>query len=111
MKLDEEQMMFFGDSVPVVPYPDDGSFNPYPLFTIEAKDKKTGKILARTRMVAPVSTEMGCKNCHGGTWRVNNVAGFTDETSKDVLAVHDRISKTKLINMAEKGKPVLTTAQ
>lgn len=107
MKPSEDQMMFFADGVPVVPYPDDGSFNPYPLFTIEAKDKITGKILARTRMVAPVSTEMGCKNCHGGTWRVNSTAGFTDETSRDVLAVHDRISKTKLLNMAEKGRPVL----
>ena len=60
---------FSAKLVPVVPYPDDGSFNPYPLFTIEARDTKTGKLLASTRNVAPTSTEMGCRNCHGGEWR------------------------------------------
>jgi len=106
MKLEEEQMAFVADSVPVVPYSDDGSFNPYPLFTIEARDKDTGKILARTRIVAPATTEMGCRNCHGGKWRVNGAAGVSEETSKDILAVHDRISKTGLLDMAEKGRPV-----
>ena len=93
--------------VPVVPYPDNGSFNPYPLFTVTARDSATGKVLATTRCVAPTSTEMGCKNCHGGTWRVAGVAGFTDETSADVLAVHDRINKTTLLADARAGKPRL----
>jgi len=107
MKLNEEQMAFTADMVPVVPYSDDGSFNPYPLFTIEAIDKNNGKILVRTSVVAPTSTEMGCRNCHGGKWRVNDQAGLSRETSKDILAVHDRISKTNLLGLAEKGQPVL----
>ncbi|MDD2218503.1 MAG: cytochrome C, partial [Desulfoplanes sp.] len=98
---------FEASLVPVVPYPDDGSFNPYPLFTVTAKDSATGKVLATTRCVAPTSTEMGCKNCHGGTWRVAGVAGFTGETSADVLAVHDRINKTTLLADARAGKPWL----
>jgi cytochrome bd-type quinol oxidase subunit 1 len=93
--------------IPVVPYPDDGTFNPYPLFTVTARDKETGRVLATTRCVAPTSTEMGCKNCHGGTWRVAGVAGFTDETSSDILAVHDRINKTTLLADARNGKPRL----
>lgn len=107
MKLAKENPVFVADRIPVVPYSDDKTFNPYPLFTIEAIDKNSGKILARTRVVAPVSTEMGCKNCHGGKWRMEGVAGFSDETAGDVLAVHDKISKTELLKMAKKGKPVL----
>ncbi len=66
MKLKEDHMAFEASLVPVAPYPDDGSFNPYPIFTITAREKKTGKVLARTKMVAPTSTEMGCKNCLAG---------------------------------------------
>jgi len=107
MKLVKENPAFVADGIPVVPYSDDKTFNPYPLFTIEARDKNSGKILARTRVVTPVSTEMGCKNCHGGKWRMEDVAGFSDETAGDILAVHDKISKTELLKMAKKGKPVL----
>jgi len=97
---------FAADLIPVVPYPDSGGYNPYPLFTIEARGEG-GELLAMTRVVAPTSTEMGCKNCHGGEWRVAGVAGFTDETSRDVLAVHDRLSGTNLLEMAENGEPRL----
>jgi len=107
MVINEDLGVFVTNDIPVVPYPDDGKFNPYPLFTIEASDKKSGKILAQTRVVAPVSTEMGCKNCHGGKWRMGDVAGFSDETASDILAMHDKISKTELLKMAKKGKPVL----
>jgi len=107
IKFVKENQAFVTDRIPVVPYSDDKTFNPYPLFTIEARDKKSGKILARTRVVAPVSTEMGCKNCHGGKWRMEGVAGFSDETAGDILAVHDKISKTELLKMAKKGEPVL----
>ena len=90
MHLKEDLKAFEATLIPVVPYPDQGGYNPYPLFTIEAHDSASGKLLARTRTVAPTATEMGCKNCHGGQCRVDGKAGFTDETSADVLAVHDR---------------------
>ena len=107
MKLEEDHGAFVANFIPVVPYPDDGSYNPYPMFTIEARDIETGKILARTKVVAPVSTEMGCRNCHGGKWRVAGVAGITDDTAIDVLAVHDKISKTNLLKLGGKGQPRL----
>ncbi len=107
MKPTHAENAFEATLVPVVPYPDGGSFNPYPLFTVTAKDKETGEVLATTKCVAPTSTEMGCKNCHGGTWRVAGVAGFTDETSANILAVHDRINKTTLLKDAQAGKPRL----
>ncbi|WP_321394464.1 cytochrome ubiquinol oxidase subunit I [uncultured Desulfuromusa sp.] len=107
MKLEEDHRAFTAPFLPVVPYPADGSFNPYPIFTITAKDKETGKVLMTTKTVAPTSTEMGCKNCHGGGWKVAGVAGFTDETSLDVLAAHDKNSGTNLVERAKNGEPML----
>ncbi len=107
MHLAEALHAFEATLIPVVPYNDDGSYNPYPTFTIEAIDKQTGRMLAQTRTVAPTSTEMGCRNCHGGQWRVNGKAGFTDETSANILAIHDKRSGTNLLEMAQNGKPRL----
>jgi len=106
MELDAEKSMFAAALIPVAPY-QDGRFNPYPLYTIEARDTETGEVLARTLAVAPTSTEMGCTKCHGGDWRVDGVAGFTDETARRVLAVHDKHSGTELLAMAERGEPRL----
>ena len=105
MDFNEDYNAFVAASIPLVPYPADEAFSPYPLFTVEAVDKTNGKVVARTMCVAPVSTEMGCKNCHGGAWRVKGRAGLTDQTSMDILAVHDRISKTDLLKAAEEGRP------
>lgn len=106
LKLDESGEIFFAGHIPVIPYSEDGSFNPYPLITIEAKDKTTGRILATTKTVAPASTEMGCKNCHGGTWKFADVTGIGDSTANDILAVHDKNSHTHLQRLARKGKPI-----
>jgi hypothetical protein len=106
MKLDDTGEIFFADHIPVVPYSKDGSFNPYPLMTIVAKDKTSGKILATTKTVAPASTEMGCKNCHGGKWKFAGVAGVSDTTANDILSMHDKNSHTNLKKLAKKGKPV-----
>jgi cytochrome bd-type quinol oxidase subunit 1 len=103
----EDRNSFIAEMIPVVPYKDDGSFNPYPQFTVEAIDKETKEVLIRTKVVAPVSTEMGCRNCHGGGWRFNNVSGVTDETAINILKVHDRLNGTDLLVSAEGGNPIL----
>ncbi|HRV89429.1 MAG TPA: cytochrome c [Prolixibacteraceae bacterium] len=103
----EERNSFVAEMIPVVPYHDDGSFQPYPLFVIDAVEKGTGRLLASTKAVAPVSTEMGCRNCHGGGWRVNGVSGVADETAVNILKVHDRINGTALYGSASQGSPVL----
>ncbi|MDM8525632.1 cytochrome ubiquinol oxidase subunit I [Desulfococcaceae bacterium HSG8] len=105
MDFDEDSETYAAKNVAIMPYKNDGGFHPYPIVTIEARDSETGELLAMTRITAPVSTEMGCKNCHGGEWRVGNVTGISPGTSRDILAVHDRISKTDLLEMAEKGQP------
>lgn len=110
MKYDEKAGAYVAEAVPVLPYRDLGGkkvYNPYPLFTVEAKDQETGEVLARTRMVAPVSTEMGCRNCHGGPWRWQGVSGISDETAKNILRVHDRNSGTDLLERTVKGESLL----
>ncbi len=103
-----EGMPFFeAKLIPVVPYPDNGGYMPFPMFTVEAHDAASGNLLAQTKVVAPTATEMGCRSCHGGPWIVEGLAGISDETGQDVIATHDRMSGTDLVARAEAGKPVL----
>jgi len=96
MQVVEENAMFAADSLPLP--------SSSPLLTIKAKDKENGNILAQTMVVAPASTEMGCKNCHGGKSR--RAKNSLEDVVEDILALHDKISKTELVKMVEKGKPV-----
>jgi len=96
---------FTAEQILVLPYPRQGGFDPYPVVIIEARDNND-VLLATTKVVAPVSTEMGCNNCHGGPWRVDGRTGFSRETAANILAVHDRLSGTDLLRSAREGKPV-----
>lgn len=107
MTYSEKSRTFEAAGIPVVPYSDDGSVNPYPVFTVTARDAQTGQILARTKVVAPVGSEMGCRSCHGGEWRRNGVTGISDQAAQGVLEVHDKRSGTTLLAQARAGKPVL----
>jgi mono/diheme cytochrome c family protein len=106
MKVDENLMAFVTKDLPLVPYPRTGGFNPYPLVEIEAREPGSGRVIASTRVSVPVSTELGCRNCHGGPWRVDRKAGISKTTAEDVLTVHDRINKTRLKKEADQGRPV-----
>jgi cytochrome bd-type quinol oxidase subunit 1 len=107
LDLHEELGCFEAKLIPVEPFQKGQGYNPYPIFTIQARDAATGKLLAETRTVAPTSNEMGCKNCHGGSWRIDGLAGISRETGRDVLDSHDRLSNTDLAGMAENGEPRL----
>jgi mono/diheme cytochrome c family protein len=96
---------FTATLLPVFPYPAANTFMPYPALTITATNQ-AGEVLATTRVVVPESTEMGCRTCHGGDWKVQARAGISDLTAKNVLAAHDRISSTHLQELAAMG-PVL----
>jgi len=98
--------IFVAKSIPLAPYREDGTFNAYPLVTVEAREKSSGKVLARTRVVAPVSTETGCYRCHGGEPRKLG-AGISTETAANILAVHDRHHGTTLLADASAGNPRL----
>jgi cytochrome bd-type quinol oxidase subunit 1 len=105
--MDLEGSVFAANWIPVVPYGDDGTFNPYPVFTITARDASSGELLALTKAVAPTSTEMGCRNCHEGGWAFHGVSGMADLTAINILKAHDRYNGTTLLADAEKGEPRL----
>jgi len=107
MHANTQKKAFIADFIPVTPYNDNGQYNPYPMFTLKAFDEKTNELLAETQVVAPTSTEMGCRNCHQGGWRWNNVSGVSDLTAENILAVHDRYNNTTLLEDAKNGKPKL----
>lgn len=103
---DDKSSSFKAENIPVIPYNDSGQYNPYPVFNIEARNE-SGKLLAETKAVITASTEMGCRNCHGGAWRWKNISGISDETASNILYVHDYSKKTALLKQAKKGRPVL----
>ena len=105
LDLDDSSGTYAARGVPVMPYTRDGTFMPYPLMTVSAVDNG-GKVLAETRIPVPVSTEMSCRLCHGGGWRMDGKAGLSDETAEDILAVHDRMNRTGLLSLARGGNPV-----
>lgn len=78
--------------VPMVPIDDDGRLNPYPLAMIRVI--QNGTEIARTQTVIPVSQELSCNLCHGGS-------GVS--TGTDILRAHDQLHGTNL----EQQKPVL----
>lgn len=98
--------LFSAAGVPVTPYPDTGGVNPYPVFTLTAKDAKTGATLAVTKAVAPVSTEMRCFTCHGGSFAVDGETGVSGATAGSILALHDKRNGTDLAARAVAGGPV-----
>lgn len=103
--LQEGTAVFNANAIPLLPYRNDGTFGPYPLLTIEARDAASGALLATTNAVLPVSTELGCRSCHGGEW-AKGVAGISTATATSILETHDRINGTNLQQQAAAGTPV-----
>ena len=105
--LDEQTGDYLARWIPLVPYRDDGTFNPYPVIEVQARDAQSGEVLAATAAVAPASTEQHCHFCHGGEPRWKAMTGISDETADNILKTHDRNSGTSLYEEARTGKPRL----
>ena len=105
--LDEEGLAFAAKDMAVTPYAGDaaGAFQPYPVADVTVQDKD-GATLAVTGTVLPVSTETGCRNCHGGPWKDGVAGGIAAETAADILAVHDKRNATDLAELAQQGATV-----
>ena len=84
--------------IPLTPYNNDGTKNYYPLVKVTAKDS-SGKILATTKVVLPISDEMDCKACHSSTsgytaakpsagWE--NDANAEKDFKYNILKLHDQ---------------------
>jgi hypothetical protein len=83
MALDANGIGFVATGIPITPYDDDGTWNPYGKALISVRDGG-GTLLQTAEVVAPVSTELNCFNCHGAN------------AFLDILQTHDRRSGTHL---------------
>lgn len=96
-----ETSSFVVTGVPITPFRDSSpsTLYPYQLALLIARDAQSGVELARTRPVAPVSTEIRCGACH--------VDGMEDITTGDIetniLTLHDHEEGTNLMG----SRPVL----
>ena len=64
MTLDAKGLSWQAVGIPITPYDDDGTWDPYGTAVITVKNS-SGQVLQTANVVAPVSTEMMCSNCHG----------------------------------------------
>ncbi|MHB0875940.1 MAG: hypothetical protein ACYC5O_07845 [Anaerolineae bacterium] len=91
MDLDGDHFVAAG--IPLTEYSDDNLTTryPYQLALIVVRDA-AGTELTRATVVAPVSTEMGCANCHSdGGVGAEDVA--TGNVATNILALHDEESR------------------
>jgi hypothetical protein len=127
---------FEAEGIPITPFDDKGNKNFYPTVKVVAKDLLTGKELATTKTVLPVSDEMTCKACHASTTSTNPaeiaaqpVAGWVNDADlgkdwkRNILRLHDErqlssslyqsalitsgYNTNGLLVTADAGKPVL----
>ncbi len=109
---------FSADGIPITPTDDAGQLNAYPMLRVSAYDKQSGELLGASDVVVPVSTEVGCNNCHAtGEMAANNPAitwisnddpevqaqkdSFSQlevQSQKNILILHDEQQGTDLQN-------------
>jgi hypothetical protein len=87
MTLDANGLGYEAVGIPLSPYDDDGTWDPYGTGVITVKDS-SGNVLQTVNVVAPVSTELMCTNCHG--------SGTAASAQLDILQSHDSLSGTTL---------------
>jgi hypothetical protein len=85
------------EGIPVVPYDDTGKANYYPMVKVVATDT-SGRVLASTKAVLPISDEMTCVQCHAsdtGDPAAQPEAGWVSDPNPDkdwkrnILSRHD----------------------
>jgi|GEM_PF-701226 hypothetical protein len=85
MQVDSKGLGFIATGIPITPYDDDGTWDPYGAANITVKNT-SGTVVQTASVVAPVSTEMNCQNCHG-----------TTNPQLDILQKHDSHNGTTLV--------------
>lgn len=92
---------FVAEGVPVVDMNDDGTWDPFPMFTVSVENA-AGESVAQTLNVAAASSEMACDLCH--------VADSMQGSMAAILKAHDKNENTELLSQAEAGKPVMCSS-
>ena len=92
--MDAKTGYFIAEGIPLTEYNDSDLLNRYPFqkALLVAKDIATGTVLATLTVVAPVSTEMHCDNCHATG---KDPGGNQARTELNILAFHDSEEGTK----------------
>lgn len=87
---------FVAEGIPLTPFVDSDLIHeqPYQLAWLEARDSQNN-LLATTEIVAPVSNEMRCADCHH--------AGAGETVERAILRLHDEENQTNLVG----NRPVL----
>ena len=95
------------EGVPVTPYDDAGTMNPYPLMKLVARNAQ-GAVVASTNVVVPVSAEMACVSCHGsgGNPAARPPSGWVNGPT----LTDDRLNIVKLHDERHLGQPLYTAA-
>lgn len=96
---------FSSGGIPVMPVFRDGIYDAYPTAFVTA-GKEGGEPAAATRVVLPVSTQVGCRNCHTGAWKTDEAGGISVTTAMDILALHDRYNKTEFVEETAEGDTI-----
>jgi hypothetical protein len=122
MVLDPVNAWFEASGVPITPYDDTGAKNFYPTVKVTARDA-SGKLLASTTTVLPVSDEITCAACHTSrpssetnTARLaaRPAAGWVNDANaeldwkKNILRLHDEKQAANpkyLAALTTKGMP------
>ena len=85
---------FVAEGIPLTEYSDSDltTRQPYQLATIQAIDSATRAVLAQAIVVAPVSTEMRCDECHSDTGSATVSGGIipTHKVETNILTLHDK---------------------
>ncbi|WP_320172510.1 cytochrome ubiquinol oxidase subunit I [Maridesulfovibrio sp.] len=95
---------FQSPEIEVNPVTTDG-YQPLPSVQVKALDK-SGKVLAETTIVLPVSTRPGCNNCHGGNWADDGQGGLAESTVMDIVSLHDRDNHTDFKSLINEGQGI-----
>jgi hypothetical protein len=80
---------FEATAIPVLPFNNNGTWNPYQSALVTLKDKRG--TVQTTRVVLPVSDELHCDQCHAqdGDGTMNLLNGGTPSIEENILLVHD----------------------
>ena len=92
MKLAADGQSWEAVGIPITPYDDDGTWDPYGTAVVTVNNS-SGSTLQTVNVVAPVSTEMMCSNCHG-----------TVNPQLDILQKHDSAMGTAFVADRSNGK-------
>ena len=100
--MDPQADFFIAEGIPLTEFSDSAPTVSYPFqkAALTAKNSLTGATLATLTVVAPVSTEMHCDNCHAAG---KNPGGNQARVELNILALHDSEEGTNLLN----SRPVL----